>query len=86
MNILKPILYTAVAGLVFSSCKSISNIPVPQGSDVAILAVAKKAPLTELEKNNWGHLDLIKDSIPGMSVDKAYDFLKGKKRDTFLPL
>tara|TARA_B110001454_G_scaffold218869_1_gene248336 strand:+ start:939 stop:2570 length:1632 start_codon:yes stop_codon:yes gene_type:complete len=79
MRILKPILYTATAGLFFSSCKSISSIPVPQGSDVEITAVAKKAPLTDEQKNNWGNLDLIKDSIPGMSVDKAYDFLKGKK-------
>jgi cell wall-associated protease len=82
MRILKPILYTATAGLFFSSCKSISTIPVPQGSDVAITAVAKKAPLTDEQKNNWGNLDLIKDSIPGMSVDKAYDFLKGKKSVT----
>ena len=82
MKILKPILYSAVAGLVFSSCKTISKIPVPEGSDVAIMAVAKKAPLTEEQKNNWGHLDLIKDSIPGMSVDKAYDFLQGKKSVT----
>ena len=82
MRILKPILYTATAGLFFSSCKSISSLPVPQGSDVAITAVAKKAPLTDAQKNNWGNLDLIKDSIPGMSVDKAYDFLKGKKSVT----
>ena len=82
MRILKPILYTATAGLFFSSCKSISSLPVPQGSDVAINAVAKKAPLTDAQKNNWGNLDLIKDSIPGMSVDKAYDFLKGKKSVT----
>ena len=84
MRVLKPILYTAFAGLVFTGCKSISNIPVPQGSDTAIMAVAKKAPLTEAQKNNWGHLDLIKDSIPGMSVDKAYDFLKGKKSVTVI--
>ena len=82
MRILKPILYTATAGLFFSSCKSISTIPVPQGSDVAITAVAKKAPLTDAQKNNWGDLDLIKDSIPGMSVEKAYNFLKGKKSVT----
>ncbi|MDG1227965.1 MAG: S8 family peptidase [Polaribacter sp.] len=82
MRILKPILYTATAGLFFSSCKSISTIPVPQGSDVAITAVAKKAPLTDAQKNNWGNLDLIKDSIPGMSVEKAYNFLKGKKSVT----
>jgi cell wall-associated protease len=40
----------------------------------------KKAPLTEQELQRWSHLDLEKDSIPGMSVDKAYaEFLKGKK-------
>jgi len=40
----------------------------------------KKAPLTENELQRWSHLDLIKDSIPGMSVDKAYaELLKSKK-------
>ncbi|MEO9570541.1 MAG: S8 family serine peptidase [Polaribacter sp.] len=78
MKILKPIFYTAVAGLFLTSCKSISNIPVPVGSDIVINATAKKAKLTDIEKDNWQHLDLIKDSIPGMSVDKAYEFLKGK--------
>ena len=84
MRVLKPILYTAFAGLVFTGCKSISNIQVPQGSDVAIVAAAKKMPLTQEQKNTWGHLDLVKDSIPGMSVDKAYDFLQGKKSVTVI--
>lgn len=36
--------------------------------------------LTESEKKNWSHLDLIKDTIPGMSVDKAYaEIIHGKK-------
>jgi subtilisin family serine protease len=40
----------------------------------------KKAKLTELEMNRWSHLDLTKDTIPGMSVDRAYaELLKGKK-------
>lgn len=40
----------------------------------------KKAPLTEQELKRWSHLDLEKDSIPGMSVDVAYaDLLKNKK-------
>ena len=34
--------------------------------------VAKKAPLTDQELKRWSHLDLEKDSIPGMSVDKVY--------------
>lgn len=40
----------------------------------------KVSELTEAEKQNWGHLDLIKDTIPGMSVDKAYtEIIKNKK-------
>ncbi len=79
MRILKPILYTAIAGLVFTSCKSISSIPVPAGSDVIVNATAKKGTLSKDEKNRWSHADLEKDSIPGMSVEKAYTFLEGKK-------
>ena len=42
-------------------------------------AVAKKGALTENELKRWSHLDLDKDSIPGMSVDKVYsELLKGK--------
>ena len=40
----------------------------------------KKTPLTDDQLKRWSHLDLATDSIPGMSVDKAYaEFLKGKK-------
>ncbi len=43
------------------------------------VAVAKKGALTENELKRWSHLDLEKDSIPGMSVDKVYsELLKGK--------
>ncbi len=41
---------------------------------------AKKAKLSDTELKRWSHLDLTKDSIPGMSIDKAYaELLKGKK-------
>ncbi|WP_348799316.1 S8 family peptidase [Flavobacterium adhaerens] len=41
---------------------------------------AKKGKLSEPELQRWSHLDLAQDSIPGMSVDKAYaELLKGKK-------
>jgi cell wall-associated protease len=43
------------------------------------VVVAKKGALTENELKRWSHLDLDKDSIPGMSVDKVYsELLKGK--------
>jgi cell wall-associated protease len=42
--------------------------------------IAKKSPLSESQLLRWSHLDLEKDSIPGMSVDKAYaELLKNKK-------
>lgn len=44
------------------------------------VAVAKKGKLTEIQLKRWSHLDLDRDSIPGMSVDKVYsELLKGKK-------
>lgn len=40
----------------------------------------KVSELTTKEKQNWGHLDLVADTIPGMSVDKAYEeIIKNKK-------
>jgi len=40
----------------------------------------KKAKLTENQLKRWSHLDLEKDSIPGMSIDRVYgELLKGKK-------
>ncbi len=42
----------------------------------------KIAELTEKEAKHWGHLDLQKDTIPGMSVDRAYsELLKKRKGD-----
>ena len=40
----------------------------------------KVSELTKTEKENWGHLDLEKDTIPGMAVDRAYsEIIKGRK-------
>ena len=40
----------------------------------------KTTPLKEADLQRWSNLDLVKDTVPGMSVDKAYaQLLKGKK-------
>ena len=40
----------------------------------------KNAKITEDQLKRWSHLDVIADTIPGMSVDKAYaELLKDKK-------
>ena len=79
MKFLKPIIFIVIFTFLLGSCKSISTIPVPKPSSYSVTAIAKKAPLTEEESKFWGHSDLVTDSIPGMSLDKAYDFLQGKK-------
>ena len=40
----------------------------------------KEVELTEEELKIWGHLDLVSDTVPGMSVNKAYsEIIKNKK-------
>lgn len=40
----------------------------------------KVMELTDAEKKVWGHADLLSDTIPGMSIDRAYSKLIGNKR------
>ncbi|CAM1352218.1 S8 family serine peptidase [Tenacibaculum crassostreae] len=79
MRVLKPVFYSAIAVATLASCKTVSKMPVPAGSNTVVNIPAKKGALTDYEQENWQHLDLATDTIPGMSVNKAYEFLKGKK-------
>lgn len=79
MNFLNRIIYSIIFIFLLASCKTISKIPVPKPSSYEVMATAKKVPLTEEESKVWSYSDLENDSIPGMSLDKAYTFLEGKK-------
>ena len=73
---------SAFALLVFAGCNTTLQAQASASKQLitAPLAVVKKAPLSDNELKRWSHLDLIKDSIPGMSVDRAYaELLQGKK-------
>jgi len=71
MKLIQPIYIAAFALLAFASMNAQQRTETFN---------VKKSPLTEVQKQRWSDLDLSKDSIPGMSVDKAYaEFLKGKK-------
>ena len=76
---MKSVFYATLVAFVFASCKSITSIPVPTGSDVTIDIPAKKGPLSEEAKNAWSAADIETDSMAGMSLVKAYKFLEGKK-------
>lgn len=69
------------AALFFMGCGSTSLVSTPiENIDTVPLKVSE---LTEAEKKQWGHLDLFTDTIPGMSVNKAYDeIIKNKKGNT----
>ena len=82
MNHIKPILLSAFAVVVLAGCgaqKQVSSFSsVAQIS--APLNVKKVTPLKENELKRWSHLDIVTDTIPGMSVDRAYsELLKDKK-------
>jgi len=85
MNGLKPMMYAAIAVILLASCKTaIHTIPVPSGADTLLNVPAKKGALTESEAHIWSHMDLQTDSIPGMSIAKAYQFLEGKQGITVI--
>ncbi|MEJ2162056.1 MAG: S8 family peptidase [Robiginitalea sp.] len=60
-----------VASLVLSGCGSTALVSTPiENIDTVPLKVAE---LNETESKRWGHADLVSDTIPGMSVDRAYE-------------
>jgi subtilisin family serine protease len=81
MNSFKPFYISAFTILVLSSCgtqKQAFNFskltPI-----TAPINVTKKSALKEYELKRWSHLDIQKDTVPGMSVDRTYaELIKNK--------
>ncbi|MCK0161243.1 S8 family peptidase [Allomuricauda sp. F6463D] len=69
------------AALFLMGCGSTSLVSTPvENIDTVPLKVSE---LTDTEKKNWGHLDLLADTIPGMSVNRAYnEIIKNNKGNT----
>jgi cell wall-associated protease len=80
MSPIKPFTLSAWVLLVLAGSASVqAQNSTSKVAITAPLAIVKKAPLSENELKRWSHLDLIKDSIAGMSVDRAYaELLQGK--------
>ena len=73
--------------LILASCsttKNIHSITVPEGSATAVTVPAKKGTMTEEEIQKWPHADITSDSIPGMSLAKAFQFVADKKGTTVI--
>lgn len=83
MRIFKPMFVATLAVATLASCGSVKNLAVPT-MDTAVTLAAKKGPVSEEQSNHWAHADLATDTIPGMSVNKAYKFLEGKTGETVI--
>lgn len=78
MKTIKSFFIVAFAAIIFYSCGSsaIISTPIENIDNTPI----KTTDLTTEELHHWSHLDLVKDTVPGMSVEKTYaDIIKGKK-------
>ena len=76
--------YKPIVGMIAASilmgCGATTIISTPiENIDTMPLKVSE---LTDSQKKSWGHADLITDTIPGMSVDKAYRDIIGNKKGT----
>lgn len=73
LNYLKSVSLLLVASLTLLGCgsKALVNAPIENVDSVPV----KVAELDEAESQRWGHADLITDTIPGMSVNRAYEEL-----------
>ncbi|UMB59364.1 S8 family peptidase [Lutibacter sp. A80] len=83
MRILKPMYVMAIAAVTLTSCSSVKNMTVPT-MDTAVSMAEKQGVVSDEQFKHWAHADLETDTIPGMSVDKAYDFLEGKEGETVI--
>jgi subtilisin family serine protease len=59
----------------------VSGATMAQKANPAALSpVSRTRPLAEKEKFNWAHLDPFQDTVPGMSIDRAYAELIKKRK------
>ncbi len=83
-NCIKSFALPFFASVLLSSCGGSSGIISTPAENIDHSPL-KVSPLTENELKTWSHLDLVKDTIPGMSVEKAYsDIIKNKKGKTVI--
>jgi len=67
-----------IAGSFLVGCGATSLVSAPvENIDTVPLKVTE---LTEQQKKSWGHADLLADTIPGMSLEKAYKEIIGSKK------
>jgi cell wall-associated protease len=80
MHYLKSVSFIA-SSIVLLGCGVSKNVSYNQLSPIQSENVPlKNGKISDAELLRWSHLDIVKDTIPGMSVDRAYEeLLKNRK-------
>lgn len=84
---IKKIILGLSLALILTSCnttKSIHNVTVPTDNAISVTIPAKKGSLSEQELQQWPHADILKDSIPGISLELAYEFIADKESQAII--
>jgi len=89
MRILKPISVAMIAAMTLASCSSTKTATSNATKEITIITatdsiIAKKGEMSDADVKSWPHMDVFTDSVPGMSLAKAYDFVKNKKGKTVI--
>ena len=84
MRILKSISVALIAAMILASCGTTKTTTTNATNVITIITatdsiVAKKGEMSKADVNAWPHTDVFIDSVPGMSLAKAYDFEKTNK-------
>ena len=87
MKYTKLILSLIITATIIScnSTKKIANAyKAPKIITATDSVVAKKGKMSKEDIQNWPHMDIFTDSVPGMSLKKAYNFIQNKKSKTVI--
>tara|TARA_R110002049_G_scaffold59518_13_gene160947 strand:- start:6391 stop:8058 length:1668 start_codon:yes stop_codon:yes gene_type:complete len=79
MKSFKSYFFVAATAAILSSCGGSAPIVSTPIENIDTLPL-KAAPLSDVQTKQWANYDLISDTIPGMSVERAYTELIKKKK------
>ncbi|MDN3723061.1 S8 family peptidase [Aequorivita sp. SDUM287046] len=84
MKLFKTTLFAVAISTILASCGSGAAIVATPIQNIDSNPI-KNAPLTDAQLKHWPFMDLVKDTVPGMSVDRAYaEIIKNRKGETVI--
>ena len=84
MNIFKTTLFAVALSTVLASCGSGAPIVATPIQNIDTNPI-KTSPLADEQLKHWPAMDLVTDTVPGMSVNKAYaEIIKKRKGETVI--